>query len=101
MDDFGIELPQQARAQQFWKGQEHATIERLKMHRQGTKRRRQRDVQADRTTGTVGDGSLKQAYFVTADRPADHHRRCGIETATPAQVANGALDAGTETAVAA
>src|SRR5450432_437401 len=99
MDDFGIEPPQQARAQQFWEAQEHAAIERLKMHCQGTKRRRQCGVQADRTTGTVGNGGLKQTNFVTADGRADHHRRCGIETATLDQVANGAVDAGTETVI--
>src|SRR3984893_233408 len=69
------------------------------MHRQGTKRRRQRDVQADRTTRTVGDGGLKQADFVAADGRTDHHRRCGIEAATLDQVANGAVDAGTETVI--
>src|SRR5450432_470292 len=69
------------------------------MHRQGTKRRRQRDVQADRTMRTVGGGGSKQAYFVTADGRAHHHHRCGIETATLDQVANGAVDAGTETVI--
>ena len=59
MDDFGIEPPQQARAQQFRKGQEHAAIERLKVHGQRTKRRRQRDVQADRAARTVGGGGLQ------------------------------------------
>ena len=41
MDDFGIEPAQQARAQQLRKRQKHAAIDRLEVHRQGTKRRRQ------------------------------------------------------------
>ena len=48
MDDFGIEPPQQARAQQFRKAQEHAAIDRLEVHGQRTKRRRQSGMQADR-----------------------------------------------------
>src|ERR1700730_312170 len=69
------------------------------MQRQGTKRRRQREVPDDRTTGIVGDGGLKRAYFVTADGRADHHHRCGIEAAALDQVANGAGDARTETVI--
>src|SRR5712672_1713751 len=69
------------------------------MHGQRAKRRRQRGVQADRATATAGGGGLKCADFVAADGRADHHHRRGIETATLDQVANGAVDAGTETVI--
>ena len=46
-DDFRIEPPQQARAQQFCKRQEQAAIERPEMHGQRMERRGQRGMQAD------------------------------------------------------
>ena len=70
MDDFGIEPPQQAGAQQFREGQEHAAVERPEVHRQRTKRRRQRDVQADGATRTAGGGGFERHDFVAADRRA-------------------------------
>src|ERR1700744_1700646 len=81
LDDFGVEPPQQAGTQELRKGQEQAAVERLEMHRQGPKRRRQRDVQADGATGAVGGEGLKRAYFIAAAGWSDHHHRRGIETA--------------------
>ena len=88
VDDFGIEPAHQAGAQQFRKRQEHAAVDRPEMHRQGPKRRGQRDVQADGAARTVGGGGLSALDLVAADGRADHHDRCGIEPAALDQVAN-------------
>src|SRR5258708_8047742 len=93
--DFWIDPPQQPRAQQFRKRQEQAAVDRVEVHGQRPKRRRQRDVQADRAARAVGGDATKRAGFVAADRRADHHHRGGVETTAPDQVANGAVDAGT------
>ena len=39
MDDFGIEPPKQAGAQQFRKRRKHAPVDRFEVHRQWAKRR--------------------------------------------------------------
>src|SRR5438105_13458720 len=95
-DDFRIEPPQQACAQEFRKSQKHAALERLKVHRQWTKRSRYSDVQADCATGTVRCDTSKRAGFVAADRRSNHHHRGGIETTALDQVANSAVDAGAD-----
>src|SRR5258707_10218854 len=56
-------------------------------------------MQANGAARAAGGDSLKRVDLVTADRRADHHHRCGIETAAPDQVANGAVDAGTDTVI--
>ena len=98
-DDLGIEPVEQARAQQFRKRQKHAAIDRLKVHRQGSKRRGQSGVQADRAAGAACNGGAQRAGFVAADRGPDHHHRCRIDAAALDQVADAAVDAGTETVV--
>src|SRR6266403_1424238 len=99
MNDLRIEPPKQARAQDFRKAQEHAAIERLKMHRQRPKRRRQGRVQADRATMAVRDDVLKRIDFLAADRRTYHHDRRRVEAAVLDQVANRAVDAGTEAVI--
>src|ERR1019366_7360422 len=74
-------------------------IDRPELHRQGPKRRRQGDVQADGAARTVRSQGFERAHFGAANRRADHHDRCGIETAALDQVANGVVDAGTDTVI--
>jgi hypothetical protein len=92
-DQAGIEPPQQARAQQVRKRQKQAAVDRPEVHRQRTKRRGQRRVQADRAARAVRHDILQRGDFATPDRWAYHHHRGGIETATGDQIANGAVDA--------
>ena len=98
-DDFRIEFAQQPGAQQFWKRQEHAAVDRLEVHGQRPERRRQRDVQADRAARAFACRLLQGCDLVAADRRRHHHHRGGVEAAALDQVANGAVDAGADTVI--
>jgi hypothetical protein len=66
-DDFGIEPPQQARAQQFaGNGRNMPPSSGLKVHRQRTERRGQRGVQADGAARAVRRASCSA---LTSSRP--------------------------------
>ena len=83
----------------FAKRQEHAAIDRLEMHGQRPERRGQRRMQADRAARILGGGGLQRSDLVAADRRPHHHHRCGIEPAALDQVADRAVDAGTDAVV--
>src|SRR3954453_652796 len=97
MDNFRIEPTQQAGAQQFWKRRKHAVVDRLEMHRERPKRRRQSDVQADRATRTAGCCGLQRTDFGAADRRTKNHHGGSVETAALDQIANRKIDTGAET----
>ena len=98
-DDFRIEPPQQAGAQQLRKAGKHAAVDRTEMHGQRAKRRGQGQMQADRAARAVRRRNAQRAGLVAAERRADHHRRCRVETAALDQIANAAVDAGTDAVI--
>ena len=49
--------------------------------------------------GLFAAAALSALDFVAADGRADHHDRCGIETAALDQVADGMVDAGTDAVI--
>src|SRR4051794_19880542 len=59
----------------------------------------QRSVQADGAARIFCRGLVERADLVAADRRRNHHRRGGIETPALDQVADCAVDAGTETVI--
>src|SRR5450432_2305343 len=63
------------------------------------KRCGQRGMQADGAAWAVGGRGIKRVDLVAADRRPDHHHRGRIETAALDQVADRAVDAGTETVI--
>ena len=67
----------------------------LKCMRQRPKRRRQRDVQADRASADWLAATLAaRSTSARSIAGADHHHRGRVETAALDQVADGAVDAG-------
>src|SRR5262245_30353393 len=66
------------------------------MHGERTERRGQRDVQADGAARTCARDILQRRDLIAADRRTYHHYRSRIETAALDQIADGAVDAGTD-----
>ncbi len=100
LDHFAIEPPHEATLQHFRQWQEHATVGRPEMHRERAERRSQRHMQADFAAVApgmaFGDGILQPGDLVALDRGSHHHDGGGVEAMPLDQLADAAVDAGTD-----
>ena len=99
MDDFGVEPPQQARAQHLRQRQNMPPSSGRKCMVSGRNGAVSVTCRPMAQRGLPAAVSCSARDFVAADRRPDHHHRGGVETAAFDQVANGAVDAGADTVI--